>query len=72
VENPSRVVGRSAEPILLPEADYERHGFYDGVVFSCGLIVEDDLVRIYYGAADGVMAVADLSLDEILAGLTEA
>ena len=71
-ENPSRVLGRSAEPILQPEADYERHGFYDGVVFSCGLIVEDDLVRIYYGAADGVMAVADLSLDEILAGLTEA
>jgi len=28
-----------------------------------------DLVRIYYGAADDVTAVADLSLDEILAGL---
>jgi predicted GH43/DUF377 family glycosyl hydrolase len=34
------------------------------------LLAEDDRVRIYYGAADGVTAVADLSLDEILAGLS--
>ena len=32
---------------------------------------EGDLVRIYYGAADGVTAVADLSLAEILAGLSD-
>jgi predicted GH43/DUF377 family glycosyl hydrolase len=32
-------------------------------------LIEGDLVRIYYGAADDVTAVADLSLQEILAGL---
>lgn len=68
--DPSRVIGRSGEPVLRPEAEYERSGFFDGVVFSCGLLAEDDLVRIYYGAADGVTAVADLSLEEILAGLS--
>ena len=68
--DPSKVIGRSPEPILTPEAEYERSGFFDGVVFTCGLLAEDDLVRIYYGAADGVTAVADLSLDEILAGLS--
>jgi beta-1,2-mannobiose phosphorylase / 1,2-beta-oligomannan phosphorylase len=68
-QDPSKIIGRSAEPILAPEAEYERSGFFDGVVFSCGLLAEDDLVRIYYGAADGVTAVADLSLTEILAGL---
>ena len=67
--DPARVLARSREPILRPEAAYEREGFYGGVVFSCGLLAEDDLVRVYYGAADGVTAVADLSLDEILAGL---
>lgn len=67
--DPSRVLGRSREPILAPEAPYERSGFFDGVVFSCGLLAEGDLVRVYYGAADGVTAVADLSLAEILAGL---
>jgi len=68
--DPSKVIGRSSEPILRPEADYERSGFFDGVVFTCGLVADEDRVRIYYGAADGVTAVADLSLDAILAGLT--
>ncbi|MEJ7812442.1 MAG: glycoside hydrolase family 130 protein [Gemmatimonadaceae bacterium] len=69
-EDPARVIARSREPILRPEAAYEREGFFGGVVFTCGLLAEGDVVRIYYGAADGVTAVADLSLDEILAGLS--
>lgn len=69
--DPARVIGRSREPILRPEAPYEREGFFGGVVFTCGLLVDDDLVRIYYGAADGVIAVADLSLAQMLAGLSE-
>lgn len=71
IHDPGKVLGRSREPILAPEARYEREGFYGDVVFTCGLIVEGDRVRIYYGAADAVMAVADLSLAEILDGLTE-
>lgn len=67
--DPSKVIARSREPILRPEAPYEREGFFGSVVFTCGALVEGDLVRIYYGAADEVTAVADLSLDEILAGL---
>ena len=69
--DPGKVLARSREPILSPEAPYEREGFFGGVVFTCGLLAEGDLVRIYYGAADGVTAVADLSLGEILAGLSE-
>ncbi len=69
--DPSRVRARSREPILKPEAPYEREGFFGSVVFTCGALTDDDLVRIYYGAADGVTAVADLSLAEILAGLSE-
>ena len=68
-DDPSRVIARSREPILKPEAPYERDGFFNGVVFTCGLLVDGDRVRIYYGAADGVTALADLSLDEILSGL---
>jgi predicted GH43/DUF377 family glycosyl hydrolase len=69
--DPARVLARSREPILSPETSYEREGFFGGVVFTCGALAEGDLVRIYYGAADGVTAVADLSLDEILAGLSQ-
>lgn len=68
-EDPARVLGRSKEPVLAPEAPYEREGFFGGVVFTCGAVADGDVVRVYYGAADGVTAVADLSLTEILAGL---
>jgi predicted GH43/DUF377 family glycosyl hydrolase len=70
--DPSRVRARSRDPILKPEASYEREGFFGSVVFTCGALTDGDLVRVYYGAADGVTAVADLSLREILSGLVEA
>jgi predicted GH43/DUF377 family glycosyl hydrolase len=68
-EDPCRVLGRSKEPILFPEAPYELKGFFANVTFTCGLCAEGDRVRIYYGASDGVTCVADLSLAGILAGL---
>lgn len=68
-EDLGRVLGRSREPILFPEAPYERQGFFANVAFTCGLTHDGDRVRIYYGASDGVTCVADLSLESILAGL---
>lgn len=68
--NPTLVIARSRAPILEPAAPYEQAGFYSGVVFTCGVLAEGDQVRIYYGAADGVTAVADVSLEEILAGMS--
>jgi predicted GH43/DUF377 family glycosyl hydrolase len=69
--DPARVIARSREPLLRPETPYEREGFFGEVVFTCGLLAEGDHVRIYYGAADGVTAVADLSLGEIMGGLSD-
>ena len=68
-DDPSRVVGRSRRPILAPDAPYEGKGFVDRVVFSCGALLDGDDVRVYYGAADAVTAVARIPLEEILAGL---
>ena len=67
--DPARVLARSREPILRPEAPYEQAGFFANVVFSCGALARGDEVRVYYGAGDAVVALADLSLQEILAGL---
>ncbi|KPJ64777.1 glycosidase [candidate division KD3-62 bacterium DG_56] len=65
-KRPHRVIARTREPILSPEAPYELHGFIPNVVFACGAIVDGDRVSLYYGAADKVMAGADLSVSEIL------
>lgn len=67
--DPFRVRGRSRAPFLAPEAPFEREGFFANVVFTCGAILRDGCVRVYYGAADAVTAVADVPLDAILAGL---
>lgn len=53
LETPSKVLGRSAVPILTPREYYERVGDVGNVVFACGAILEDGgKIKIYYGAAD--------------------
>ncbi|KMM39355.1 BtaManbiosPhlase [Guptibacillus hwajinpoensis] len=69
-DNPAKVLAKTEEPILSPEAKYEVDGFFGNVVFTCGVTVQGDNVRIYYGASDTSMAAADLSLKEILSNLT--
>jgi len=66
---PWKVIARTNKPILEPQAGYECEGFFGNVVFSCGLICEDDKVKIYYGAADTVICCAELSLKEIIEAL---
>lgn len=67
--DPAKVIARSPQPILEPEAGCETRGFFGGVVFSCGALVDGDTVRLYYGAADTSMACARLSVREILDSL---
>jgi beta-1,4-mannooligosaccharide/beta-1,4-mannosyl-N-acetylglucosamine phosphorylase len=70
LEEPWRVIGISPEPVLVPspEVEYEWQGFRGGVVFPCGLIAEGDgEAKIYYGAADTVVALATARLDDLVA-----
>lgn len=68
-ERPHVVLARSAEPFFAPEASYEREGFFGRVVFTCGAVLDDDVVRIYYGAADGLTCLAHVPLATIMGGL---
>ncbi len=69
-DDPSTVLARSRTPFLSPEAPYERVGLFANTVFSCGHVkLDDERIRLYYGAADSVMAAADLSVKEILGTL---
>ena len=64
--NPEKVIYRSEEPILEPKEDYERFGFVPNVVFSCGSILLDGQLLVYYGGADTVIGVATFNLSEII------
>lgn len=69
LEDPTVVIGRSSEPIMEPETDYEREGWIPDVVFPCGQIIRDDTVYLYYGGADQVVAVATLKISYLLDSL---
>lgn len=68
-KDPSKILARTNKPILEPEADYEKEGFFGNVVFTCGCLVENDTVIIYYGAADDKICRADITLSEIYKAL---
>jgi len=63
------VLARAEMPVLEPESDYEIEGFFGNVVFSCGLLCEDEKLRIYYGVADTAVCFAELSLQDVLENL---
>ena len=64
--NPEEILYRSEEPILTPTEDYERFGKVPNVVFSCGNVLMDGQVLVYYGGADTVLCVATYDLGELL------
>jgi len=68
-ENPGRIIARSNQPILQPQAEYECSGVFGNVVFTCGLLCEDEKLRIYYGAADTSVAYAETAVADVLSVL---
>jgi beta-1,4-mannooligosaccharide/beta-1,4-mannosyl-N-acetylglucosamine phosphorylase len=76
LEDPIRVVARGRNNILEPREPYELIGQVPNVVFPSGLIVDeydragfadpDSLVRLYYGAADTVVALATTTIRDLI------
>ena len=67
LDDPTKVIARSEEPIMEPIAPYEQTGFFGNVVFTNGFyLIDEDTVRIFYGASDEVICSAEFSIKEIL------
>jgi predicted GH43/DUF377 family glycosyl hydrolase len=64
--DPTKILYRSRVPILEPEEWYENTGWKSGVVYSCGAVVKDGELYVYYGGADSVVCVAVANLDHFL------
>ncbi|MGH7568539.1 MAG: glycosidase [Gemmatimonadales bacterium] len=71
LEDPTRCLLRSDDWVFGPRAPYEMVGDVGDVVFVCGATVaaDGDTLRLYYGAADTVIALATGSLARVLAWL---
>ena len=66
LENPQKEIARLPYPLFFPEKEWELKGEVNNVCFPTGTVLENDTLYIYYGAADERIAVASLSLNELL------
>ena len=66
LNDPTKVLYRSNEPILTPQEWYENSGWKYGVVYPCGAVEKDGTLFVYYGGADSVVCVATAKMDEFL------
>ncbi len=69
IKNPAKTLYRSTSPILEPDENYENEGYKWGVIYSCGAVVKDGTLFVYYGGADKVIGVAVIKLSDLLADL---
>jgi predicted GH43/DUF377 family glycosyl hydrolase len=69
LEDPSRVIGELAEPILTANPA-ERDGYVPNVVYSCGAMRHEDRLVIPYAIADTHIRIATVSIPELLSHFT--
>ncbi len=63
---PFKIMARSKRPIIEPQTGYEQNGYFNNVIFTCGVLYEEDNLKLYYGAADTCIAFAEIKLKDIL------
>jgi predicted GH43/DUF377 family glycosyl hydrolase len=64
--NLTKIVGRTNGPILVPEESYELSGYISDVIFPSGVLLEKDILTIYYGAADTTVCIAEVNMNDLI------
>jgi len=68
-DDPSKVLGRLAEPLIEPSVN-DRDGYVPNVVYSCGGFVRDRTLLLPYGVADNYTRFATVSVDALISAMT--
>jgi len=63
--NPNVVLSKSKEPLVTPTEFYERSGFMNDVIFTCGLVEKEGCLWIYYGACDQSIALCKVPMEVV-------
>ena len=66
IEDPTKEIGRLKQPLFSPDLEWEKTGVVSNVVFPTGAIIENELLYIYYGAADKRIGVVSVNLAELI------
>jgi predicted GH43/DUF377 family glycosyl hydrolase len=68
LDDPTKVLGRTAEPLLTPNEN-EREGYVPNVVYSCGAVLHGRELIIPYAMADYASSFCTISVDAVLAAV---
>ncbi|RXM47129.1 glycoside hydrolase family 130 protein [Flavobacterium sp. YO12] len=71
LDDPSKEIGRLAEPLLSPLED-EREGYVPNVVYSCGAIIHNNSLILPYAVSDYSSTYAVVDLVELLTALKKS
>ena len=69
LKDPRQIVGSTKGPIMVSEEPYELSGHVSNVVFPSGVILNHDILTIYYGAADTTTCAARLRLNDLISSI---
>jgi predicted GH43/DUF377 family glycosyl hydrolase len=67
--DPSRVIGRSSEPLLRPEPS-EREGYVPNVVYTCGAIRHNDQIILPYAVSDTFSNFATMKISALMQAMS--
>ena len=69
LDDPAKVIGHLKDPLIVPEAN-EREGYVPNVVYTCGALLNGDLLLIPYAVSDSATTFATTSMGQLLDTLT--
>ncbi|MNY05615.1 4-O-beta-D-mannosyl-D-glucose phosphorylase [compost metagenome] len=71
LDDPSKEIGRLAEPLLSPLED-EREGYVPNVVYSCGSIIHNNSLILPYAVSDYSSTYGVVDMTELMDALKKS
>jgi predicted GH43/DUF377 family glycosyl hydrolase len=66
LDDPRKIISRTDRPFMVPTEEYELYGRVPNIVFPTGAFVKNDVLNIYYGAADTTCCLATCKLSDLM------
>lgn len=66
LKNPLKIIAKTKAPLLVAEEYYERIGLVPNVVFPTGALLESNKIKLYYGAADTTVCLAEINFTALM------
>ena len=68
-DEPTRIIGQTREPLLMPTEEGRTSGYVPNVVYSCGAMIHGRKLIVPYAISDLTTSAVRIDLDELLRSL---